>query len=301
MNELGILCHAHPEDLVPHAANVSLYGDEVDQEFIDSCKGGIIEPIVTTTDMTIISGHRRRKAAISHGWETVPVLIRHDLLDPLDIEEFLILANRQREKTNEQKAREFKRLKEIETERAKQTSPGGRGKKTPDQSGTEFSRRSDVKAAEVAGLSRNTALKATKVVEAIDAAEESGETEKADQLREDLNKSVSGAHKKISTKKVKANVPKHLEETFEMAAMFTGLIQRVGNIRKDVFDLASGKGGERLPVQQLRIDLNNVSEALQCAVPHAVCPYCKGVGCEQCDDLGWMHRDRYAGIPEERR
>ena len=304
MDTVGELVFAHPEDLVPHEANSTLYGDEIDEEFVESCAGGIIEPIVTTDQMVIISGHRRHQAAIALEWELVPVVVRSDLTDPLDIEEFLILANKQREKTNEQKAREFQRLKEITQERAKRDNPGGRGKKkqkTLDQIGTEFSERSDVKAAEAAGMSRNTAVKAEKVVEAIDQALSEGDDKKAESLREDLNKSVSKAHAKVSKPKEKMDVPPRLEDTFETIAVFTGIMQRIGNLRKDLFDLASGDGGERLPVTQIRIDLSNVSEAVRVAVPHAVCPYCKGAGCKMCDDLGWMHKDRYAGIPEERR
>ena len=211
------------------------------------------------------------------------------------------MANRQREKTTEQKAREFTRLKEIEEARA---SKGGRGNKTLDQSGPEFKRRSDVKAAEAAGLSRTTAQKAAKVVEAIDAAEQDGNADQADSLRDTLNQNVSKAHRRITTppKDVTAQtLTPQMEETFESKAVFTGMIQRLGRIRTDIFELSQQPGGERLPLSQLRIDINNISEAIQASSPHAVCPYCKGAGCKECDALGWMHKDRYSGIPEDRR
>jgi ParB-like chromosome segregation protein Spo0J len=297
----GRLMLVPPEDLTPHPMNTKIYGDTINDEFVDSIRAGLVEPVVATEDMTLVSGHRRTAAAVQLEWDVVPVIVRTDLKDPLDIEEALILANRQREKTTEQKAREFKRLKEIEEARS---SKGGRGNKRLDQSSPTFSQRSDVKAAEAAGLGRTTAQKAARVVDAIDKAEASGDTGQADSLREALNSNVSKAHRRVSSPPEdlsKQKLSPQMEESFESKAVFTGLVQRLGKLRTDIFDLSSKPGGERLPLSQIRIDLNNVSEAVQSSSPHAVCPYCKGSGCKECDALGWMHKDRYSGIPEDRR
>ena len=300
-NSTGKLMLVPPEDLTPHPTNSKIYGDTVDEEFVESVRAGLVEPVVATEEMVLVSGHRRTAAAVQLEWDVVPVIVRTDLKDPLDVEEALILANRQREKTTEQKAREFTRLKEIEEARS---SKGGRGNKRLDQSSPDFNDRSDVKAAEAAGLSRTTAQKAAKVVKAIDEAEAEGDEDQAESLRSTLNKNVSKAHRRVADppKDIsESHLTPHMEEVFDSKALFSGLIQRIGKIRSDVFNLSSEPGGERLPLSQIRIDLNNVSEAIQSSIPHAVCPYCNGTGCKECDALGWMHKDRYSGIPEDRR
>lgn len=298
----GKIMMVPPEDLKPHPINKEIYGDEIDDEFVESVRSGLVEPVVATADMTIISGHRRVMASSALDWDLVPTVVRDDLTDPLDVEEALILANRQREKTNEQKAREYKRLKEIEQARAHK---GGRGnKKTLDLNSPTFKSRSDTKAAEAAGMGRTTAQKAEKVIDAIDQMKVNGNEKEARDLAADLNANVSKAHRKVVTPKqasVATGVPEHLDETFESNIAFRGLAQRIGKLRADIIELGSQAGGERIPISQIRVDLNNVSAALQASAPHAVCPYCKGTACEKCDALGWMHKDKYAGIPDERR
>lgn len=303
MENTGKIMLVPPEDLKPHPINRKIYGDKVDKEFVESCKTGLVEPIVATSDLTIISGHRRASAATLLEWDLIPTVIREDLKDSLDIEEALILANRQREKTTEQKAREYSRLKEIAEAR---THHGGRGnkKETSCCSNTTFTDRSDTKAAKAAGLGRSTAILAEKVVEKIDQAEADGNTDTAERLRNDLNTNVAKAHRSASTKAVSADpspVPPSLEGAFQAAPLFRGIVQRLGKLRADIFSMANEPGGERLPLSQLRVDINNVSEAIQASAPHAVCPYCSGSGCKECDALGWMHKDRYSGIPKERR
>ena len=303
MENTGKIMLVPPEDLKPHPVNRKIYGDKVDKEFVESCKTGLVEPIVATSDLTIISGHRRASAANLLEWDLIPTVIREDLKDPLDIEEALILANRQREKTTEQKAREYTRLKEIAEAR---THHGGRGnkKETSCCSNTTFTDRSDTKAAKAAGLGRSTAILAEKVVEKIDQAEADGKVDTAERLRSDLNTNVAKAHRSASTKAVSADpspVPEILEDVFQTAPLFRGIVQRLGKLRADIFSMANEPGGERLPLSQLRTDINNVSEAIQASAPHAVCPYCSGTGCKECDALGWMHKDRYSGIPKERR
>lgn len=303
MENTGKIMLVPPEDLKPHPVNRKIYGDKVDKDFVESCKSGLVEPIVTTSDFTIISGHRRAAAATLLDWDLVPAVVRDDLKDPLDIEEALILANRQREKTTEQKAREYTRLKEIEEAR---THHGGRGnkKETSCCSNTTFTDRSDTKAAKAAGLGRSTAILAEKVVKEIDQAEADGNADRAERLRGDLNKNVARAHRSASTEAVSAEpspIPPSLEGVFQTAPLFRGIVQRLGKLRADLFSMANEPGGERLPLSQLRVDINNVSEAVQASAPHAVCPYCSGSGCKKCDALGWMHKDRYSGIPKERR
>jgi len=127
------------------------------------------------------------------------------------IEEVLILSNKQRIKTEEQKAREYKKLKEIETERAKERQKkagkekGGDNKIIDSQNnkkqlkenfteaandnldntkkGIKEPQAGDIAAGKV-HMSRPTADKATEVVDTIDELESEGDTEKANELRD---------------------------------------------------------------------------------------------------------------------
>lgn len=101
----------------------------------------------------------------------------------------MIISNRQRIKTDEQKAREYKHLKVIEAERAKrrmaegkgEDGSGGRGNKK-ETLGKNFPRvspdnnKAKAKAAEAIGVSAPTAEKMEEVVDVIDALEEEGRT-----------------------------------------------------------------------------------------------------------------------------
>lgn len=115
--------HVPPHLLKSHPINEKIYGEEiVDQNLLDSIrKGGIIEELQVTPEYVIISGHRRRAAAVELGLETVPVRIRYDLETEDQITWALIEANRtQRDKTFEQKIREVfeinDRLKKFRAE-----------------------------------------------------------------------------------------------------------------------------------------------------------------------------------------
>lgn len=107
-------------DLKPHPKNREVYGDEdLPQDFVESVRAkGILVPLVIKGDGTIISGHRRWRAARAVGMETVPVEIV-SYADELDEREAIIAFNRQREKTFSQKMAEAEELRAIEAERAK--------------------------------------------------------------------------------------------------------------------------------------------------------------------------------------
>ena len=74
---------------------------------------------------TILKGSRRWKAAKTLGLATVPCIIS-PVMDKLQIEIDVLEANRSREKTNEQKAREFRERLRIEKALARQRA-GGNG------------------------------------------------------------------------------------------------------------------------------------------------------------------------------
>ena len=107
--------------LKPHPVNLEIYGDtEVDGAFLESVKThGILEPLIAKPDGTIISGHRRWKAAVALCLDEVPCRVV-EYTSELAEQEAIIEYNRQRVKTFEQKMKEAEKLKKIEEERAKE-------------------------------------------------------------------------------------------------------------------------------------------------------------------------------------
>lgn len=191
-----------PAKLTNHLANIKIYGGkEPSKEFVDSCKDGIHTPLLILPDGTIISGHSRRIAANFWGHKDVPVIVRYDLADdPLLAELVLIQCNAQREKTNEQIAKEAARLNEIFTEFAKRRQKAGKPcaevNTTSETAEKEAKGRSHEKVAETLGISKNAARNAAEVGKAIKDAEASGDTKAADDLKETVNKKGFGAAKK---------------------------------------------------------------------------------------------------------
>lgn len=194
----------HPSALKPHPLNKKIYGAfngsvSTFNDLRDSIKEkGILVPILITKAGVVISGHSRLSIANLLQLKEVPVSVFASD-DELDIAAALIHANRGREKTAEQKAREFKELRKIEAEKAKKrqaTSTGGKEpqlKENLPEAETDGQSR-DIAAAQV-GWSGKTAERAAAVVDRIDALDKEGESEKANELRATLNKSVNAAHK----------------------------------------------------------------------------------------------------------
>jgi len=307
-----------PSKLKNHHLNIEIYGDVADKEFVESCKAGILTPLVITPDNLIVSGHRRRQAAIILGFKEVPVFVRHDLKSDIDIRLALLRANDQREKTNEQKAREYEARVEIEKELAKQRQKQseGRGNKKVRQIDEPFSKPVEAKAvaADSVGMARNTADKAVEVVHEIDKAESEGKTAEASELRETLNKNVSAAHRKVSEPKnppepepvvdaKKEPVPEKLKAVFESRDEFDLILSKLKNIVQVTNTLAASDAGAHLNANALKADFDNLRRQIRFGKPHAVCPYCKAKKpkCECCKGLGWVTEDQYKNTPAEMR
>lgn len=69
------------QDLKPHPMNEYFFDDMVGQkyaEFRESIRtSGVIEPLIVTQDMIIVSGHQRRRGCIDEGIETVMCDVRY--------------------------------------------------------------------------------------------------------------------------------------------------------------------------------------------------------------------------------
>jgi len=220
--------------LNPHPANARIYGDASDADLIAKIKKHGFNPacpiLITKPDVyieglknVVISGHRRIDACLHLGIDDVPVVVS-DKTDPLEIEELLIDMNSQREKTAEQKAREYQRLKAIAAEKGKANS-GTRTdllEKLP--KGESVNARED--AAAKVGMSGKTAESAGAVIEVIDALEADGDKQKADELRDKLNNgSVTAAHRaaKPIIEKKKEIVKEAKKNPFEIEKLESGL------------------------------------------------------------------------------
>jgi ParB-like chromosome segregation protein Spo0J len=194
-----------PKKLKNHPLNLRIYGDKPDPEFVASVKEhGITDPLHVLADGTVVLGNRRKQAAVINSIKEVPVIVRVDLVDPLEIERVLILGNRYREKTTEQKAREYERFKEIEAEQAAQRSAANlkRGEHVPDPpKKTDREKQGDSRknAAEAVGMSATTAERAATVVHKIDELTAAGDTESAAALADTLNnRSVAAASREAA-------------------------------------------------------------------------------------------------------
>ncbi len=109
-----------PTTLVAHPRNAGIYGQEENiSELVELIRvSSWIKPLVVTKSGRILSGHRRRRAALELGLLSVPVEVR-EFSDELIELELLLLENASRVKTIEQKVREGEAWREIEAAKAK--------------------------------------------------------------------------------------------------------------------------------------------------------------------------------------
>jgi len=184
--------------LRPHRLNVQVYGEEVlAAEFVESVrKQGVLEPLAVKQDGTIISGHRRWRAARAAGMDTVPVQIV-SYADDLAEREALIEFNRQREKTFSQRMAEADHLEAIERERARERMLAGVNQHTPVEMLPQGTGKTRDKVAAATGIgSGRTYDKAAQVWEAAKAGDEVAQraVEKLDKGTTTINR----AHKNLT-------------------------------------------------------------------------------------------------------
>ena len=198
-------------ELRPHPLNAEIYGDGCDADLRDSVKEkGVLTPILITSDRAeiggniIISGHRRVNAAQMAQLDAIPVVVC-DLVTAMDIEEAVIIANKQRQKTNEQIGREYQKLIAIEAAHAKARQAESALRNQPQSQKVQHvspsEKSSNGKAREIVGkkigVSGFHAERAAKVIDVIDSLQEQGHTEQAQEIRETLNRSVNAAYNDV--------------------------------------------------------------------------------------------------------
>lgn len=196
----------HPDELRNHPTNLSIYGDKPDPELVESVRlHGVFEdhPIGYVLDgefRVIVSGHRRNQAARLTKQEMVPCVRLKDIEgDELAIEERIILSNKQRVKTNEQKAREAAILVEIESKRAaakKASTLKQNSEKSPKNTDVGTLPTSDKgktreRVADALGVSDKTARNLITAGKALEEAEAKGQDKKAERIKKGLEKSAA--------------------------------------------------------------------------------------------------------------
>ncbi len=218
----------NPKELSPHPLNETIYGDlKVEDLMIDIAAHGVQTPLHITAENIIISGHRRHRAAVALQLPQVPVLVI-PVTDDVDVKDAIVRANVHRTKTDEQRAREYRILKEVETERAKgrqQLAAGEtnlkQGRKTlgenfPEACGRQ-GRARDL-AAEVLGWSGKTAERADELLHLVDSYAGAGDADVAAQVRSDMQKSIHHAYSRAKKKGMipstaKAESDQHFNKT----------------------------------------------------------------------------------------
>lgn len=236
--------------LKEHPKNIEVYGKEDVSDLVESIsKYGITSPIMVNESFTIISGHRRYKAALELAMSEVPYFIRK-FDSPEDEIELLILENAYRnEKTHEQRTREGKALEEVIMVRAKQrrleTLKQNAGTDRAESSHTEKGRTRDNVAKEVGISSGKQFEQSKKVVDEIDNLKANGNEADAELLKTVLNKAPSTAHSLVTKVGVGNLTPDEKEDVRSGKVSPNALVKeksgekKIGTAYKEVTDTNS--------------------------------------------------------------
>lgn len=312
-----------------HSTNERIYGP-TDAELVEDIRkyGLQCPPEVTEGDFTLISGYRRLAALRKLGVTEVQCIVRYDLKDPLDREVAIVMANRYREKSNDQKAAEVAWLMHIEKLKADQRMKAGlrqnvsdpsapvryrekQGENDRDNSSHETGKAAE-KVGQVVGWSENTARAAAEVHDAIVEAEQTGDMERAADLRTTLNEEgVKPAHRKLVkpdavTDRLGNPVPGCLIVTFEQATEFASLMFAVGAIRTRIQKLRETPAGVRI-TQDAEILTEKLQHELRNARPHCGCIQCKGRAtlngkpCDWCRESGFLTQAQYENLSSKQK
>lgn len=327
-----------PRSLKNHLVNIEIYATHPIDEFVASVRThGVLVPLTITADGTVISGHSRRQAAITAGLETVPCIVS-PLTDPDEIERALIESNRQREKTNEQRAREAAHLLAIEErlaakrQKATQAKPGdenirhggGHDATTVKQGENAKYGKTRDNVGKVVGMGGRTVARAVEVVQKIDEAKAKGDEATASKLTQTLNeKGVAPALREaradhnpsgdatngvaddgdlMTLEDDEPGLP--IAESLALGKEFDRINREVRAQIRQMKELGSKPGGAFLDpnkLQEIEDKLGNGLSAFLGAKPHERCPYCGGDGCKTCRESGIVTKMIFDNAPEAKR
>lgn len=234
--------------LKQHKNNEYLYQDEPDDDLMESVKrSGIRTPLVVDAKTkTIISGHRRAKAAKLCGRKVVPIVLHYGLFED-EILMMLVDLNKQRVLTNEMRMREAALVKSAEAKRQTRLKKeaNSEGKPTP-----KFEANATEVAADKTGLSTRQVERAVQVTKEIDKAVESGDTERADAIKKASEKSIAAAAKTAAESKkprrkksATRRVDPYTVDRKKMASQFREIFKKLEEIKKLTEELTETSGG----------------------------------------------------------
>lgn len=293
-----------PRSLRNHLLSIRIYGqDRPSDDFLKSVEmDGVTDPLVILPDGTIISGHTRKLAAVILKLESVPCLVRHDLVDqPLAVERMVISSNKQRVKTGDILAREASALAEIETVMAEKREKSG-VKANPVLTSAQGSPgRTIEKVGEALNIGKDKAKDAIKVGDAIAKAEAAGDQKTADKIVEAAKKSVHAAARLIAPPKKAAaskpqttEIPANLQPIFAWRDKFRAyekmhspaIAELAIGFAHEVFE--GGKGP--LDHAKIALLLDEIHRLLMPWQPEKVCDCDGKTNCKKCDGRGWTRK-----------
>jgi ParB/RepB/Spo0J family partition protein len=186
--------------LKPSPVNIDIYGDEpVDTELAASIKAnGFQEPLIASTDKTLIAGHRRLKAAKALNMTHVPVLTR-EYSSEIKKQIALLESNRQRQKNNVAIGNEAILRKKIESEMAKARQRRAGSKEGEqqaikvDKTAKEKGSARDNTGAQL-GMSGVTVDRLISSVTALRKLQKDGSIEAAESLYDKINASINAGY-----------------------------------------------------------------------------------------------------------
>ena len=212
-------------ELKPHPKNIEIYGYNEDiSDLVEKIsRSHRVHTMVINSDGYILAGHRRHRVCLQLGIKEVDVEIR-DFNSPEEEIEFIIDDNATRDKTVEQKSREAKELKRIETLLAEKRmsifgATGGRGNKKGVANSphgleqieqVEQGKTRDIVARKVGLKSGREAERAITTVEIIDKLNEDGRTEDADLVKSVLNNGSVSAAEELARNIDKVEIPEEV-------------------------------------------------------------------------------------------
>jgi len=208
-------------DLKPHPKNAEIYGYNEDiSDLVEKIRRSKkVHTLTVNSDGYILAGNSRHKACIELGISEVNVEII-DFETPEEEIEYIINDNATREKTVEQKSREAKALKEVESVLAEKRMKAGvkNPVAVPPQGieQLEQGKSRDITAKKIGLRSGREADRAINTIKVIDKLEDDGRTEEADLIRAVLNKRSVSTAEELAKNIDKVDIP---EDDIELIKM----------------------------------------------------------------------------------
>ena len=115
---------------------------------------------------------------------------------------------------------------------------------------------------------------------------------------DELQDSVSDLIKPKTKECVEADpdadgTPELQDELDQARAEFKNINTMMRHLWGAIDELAKSKLGVWIDMESVREDLRNLGSTMKFSKPHAVCPMCKGEGCEKCLDSGLLCEERH--------